>query len=75
MTLTRHLTGSRRPQKTGPSTVHPSQSSSFLLRWKPGIAVGKGVEALIFDHTLVKDHAPCLVLNGRDYLGGGISCG
>ena len=35
--------------------------------------MGKVLEALIFDHTLVKDHAPCLVLmNGREYLGGGI---
>ena len=72
MTLVGHLTGNCMPQKTGPSTVHPSQSSSFLFQRKPGIVIGKGVEALIFDHTLVKDHAPCLVLNGREYLGGGI---
>ena len=72
MTLIGHLTGSRRPQKSAPSTFHPSQSS-FLLQWKPGIAVRKGVEASVFDYTLIKDHAPCLVLtNGPEYLGGGI---
>ena len=61
------------PQKTGPPTVHPSQSSSFLFQRKPGVVIGKGVEALIFYHTLVKDHAPRLVLmNGLEYLGGGI---
>ena len=74
MTLTGHLTGSRRPPQNGPSTVHPSQSSSFLLQWKPGIAVRKGVEAPVFDHTLIKDHSPRLVLtNGHEYLGGRIS--
>ena len=71
-TLVGHLTGSCIPQKTGPWTVHPSQSS-FLFQRKPGVVIGKGVEAVIFDHTLVKDHAPCLVLmNRREYLGGWI---